>query len=95
MSYTDFTQEERYQIYALMKAGRRHPPSSPGHAQVGAVPQPAGCSYRPTLSGRGACSPSRRAPRITRRQWHVVAVPLAQDWSPWHIIKYTLEKVLA
>jgi len=93
MSYTQLTCEQRYQIYALMKA-------SHNQTEIATV---IGChkstvsrelrrnrgykGYRPRQAQ--ALAGSRRynshAPRIARQTWEQVELLLAQQWSPEQI----------
>jgi len=92
--YTHLTQEERYQIYALKKAG---------HNQIDIAAilgrSPATISrelgrnqgqrgYRPKQAHQMAqarAQTSRTRRRITGRQWQAVADLVRQDWSPEQI----------
>ncbi|TLS76913.1 IS30 family transposase [Mariprofundus erugo] len=90
MSYTQLTREQRYQIYALKKAG---------HLQV-EIARVIGVnkstisrelsrntglrSYRPKQAHRFAMErrQAKAKPRITSEDWHRIEVLLRQGWSP-------------
>ncbi len=103
--YTHLAQEERYQIYALMKAGHRHADIA---ALLGRHPSTVGrelarncgkCGYRPKQAQTKAAARARAArsrPRITDRQWAAVAELLRRQWSPEQIAdRARLEGTLA
>jgi len=93
MSYTQLTREQRYQIYALMKAG---------HDQTRTA-EIVGChkstvsrevcrnegqrGYRPKQAHELAVARHRAAyrPRVTAQTWRVVERLLRRDWSPEQI----------
>lgn len=103
--YSHLTQEERYQIYALMKAGLLQ-------TQIAAVlgRSPSTISrelrrnrgqrgYRPHQAHERSCQRARAArtrPRITESQWQAIAELLRQHWSPEQIAdRAALEGTLA
>ncbi len=101
MGYTQLTREQRYQIYALMKAG---------HKQT-QIAQIVGChkssisrevrrnrgrrGYRPKQAHHLAAARHLAAyrPRITDQTWVLVAALLRREWSPEQIAgRLRLEK---
>lgn len=92
--YTHLAPEERYQIYALMKAGH---PQTEIAAHLGRSPSTmsrelarnrGGCGYRPQQAqamarDRARCCRARA--RITARQWAACADLLRRQWSPQQI----------
>jgi len=101
MSYTQLTREQRYQIYALMKAGQRP-------TQMAVI---IGChkstisrelarnrgqrGYRPKQAHELSTARHRAAsrPRITPVTWALVESLLRQEWSPEQIAgRLRLEK---
>jgi IS30 family transposase len=104
-SYTHLTQEERYQIYVLMKAGHRKQQVA---VLLGRSPSTIGRELRRNRGQRGyrpkqaqamaeqRAQASRTRPRITENQWQAVATLIRQDWSPEQIAdRARLEGTLA
>jgi IS30 family transposase len=90
MSYTQLTREQRYQIYALKKAGHSQTQTA---ALVGVHKSTVSRelrrnrgrrSYRPALAHELAEARQRAAsrPRISAQTWAVVESLLRRDWSP-------------
>jgi IS30 family transposase len=91
-TYTELTQEQRYQIYALQKTGH----SRAEMAEVIGVNKSTvsrelkrnrgGRGYRPQQAHRLALQRRQKAvPRITTEPWATVEKLLRQDWSPEQI----------
>ena len=92
--YTHLAQEERYQIYALMKAGH---PQAEIAALVGRHPSTVSRElarnrgsrgYRPAQAHARAAARAQAArtrARITAHQWAAVAELLQRQWSPEQI----------
>lgn len=92
MSYTQLTQDQRYQLYALKKMGH-------SRSEIAVVikvhPATVGRELRRNTGRRGyrpaqaqALAIARRQkaqPIITAKQWALVAKLLRQDWSPEQI----------
>lgn len=98
-SYAHLTQEERYQIYALMKAGHRQKVIADilGRSQSTLSREwrrnHGHRGYRPKQAHELAqqrAQSSRTRPRITDRQWRAVADLIRQDWSPEQIANRAL-----
>jgi transposase, IS30 family len=90
MSYTQLTREQRYQIYALKKAGHSQTATA---AIVGVHKATVSRelrrnrgrrSYRPALAHELAAARRRatHCPRITEATWAVVESRLRLEWSP-------------
>jgi len=103
--YTHLTPEERYQIYALMKAGH---PQAEIAAHLGRSPSTVSRElsrnrslrgYRPQQAQETARHRARRCrtrPRITARQWAAVAELVRRQWSPQQVAdRADLEGTLA
>lgn len=94
MDYTHLTLEERYQIFALKRAGHsqaaiagiiERSPSTVSRELRRNLGQR---GYRAAQAHRMACRralTARRRHRITARQWRGVAALIRQDWSPAQI----------
>jgi len=105
MRYTHLSSEERYQIYALRKAGHSLPEigalldRSPATISRELRRNRGGRGYRPKQAHRLArtrATACRSRPRITRRQWRGVAKLLQRGWSPQQIAERSrLEGTLA
>lgn len=92
MSYTQLTQEQRYQIYALRKMG--HSPSEIAgvikvhRSTVGRELRrnTGGRGYRPhQAQARAIARHAKAQPLITTQTWALVTKLLRQDWSPEQI----------
>jgi IS30 family transposase len=93
MHYTQLTQEQRYQIYALMKAGLNQTQI----AAIVGVHKSTICreirrntgrrGYRPQQAHRRCLKrrDHKAKPRITSTTWHLVKRLLRQQWSPEQI----------
>lgn len=90
MSYTQLTREQRYQIYALKKAGHTQAETA---ALVGVHESTisrelrrnrGGRSYRPGRAHELAAARRRatHGPRISEQTWEVVESLLRMEWSP-------------
>nr|VFJ65639.1 MAG: Transposase and inactivated derivatives, IS30 family [Candidatus Kentron sp. FW]VFJ72174.1 MAG: Transposase and inactivated derivatives, IS30 family [Candidatus Kentron sp. FW] len=102
-TYTQLTQEQRYQIYALKKAG---------HLQI-EIAQTVGVhkstisrelrrnsgkkGYRPKQAQKLACNrqQAKHSTRITRSTWALVRRLLCEDWSPEQISLWLKEQNLS
>lgn len=104
-NYTHLTQEERYQIYVLMKAGHQKQQIA---TLLGRSPSTIGRELRRNRGQRGyrpkqaqamaeqRARASHARPRITEAQWQAVATLIRQDWSPEQIAdRARLEGTLA
>jgi IS30 family transposase len=94
MAYQQLTQDQRYQIYAFLKAGFSH-----SHiARELEVDKSTICrelqrnrgqrGYRPKQAhelARSRCQAKENATRITAQTWQQVEAGLQQDWSPEQI----------
>lgn len=100
MSYTQLAQEQRYQIYALMKAGHRQTEIA---AIVGVhkstisreVRRNRGLrGYRPLQAHQWALQRRQtKAPcRLTPEQWRLIDHLLREDWSPEQISLWLAEQ---
>lgn len=103
--YTHLAPEERYQTYALMKAGHpqaqiaAHLGRSPSTVSRELARNRGGRGYRPHQAHTLARDRARRCrarPRITARQWAAVANLVRRQWSPEQIAdRADLEGTLA
>ncbi len=101
MSYTQLTQEQRYQIYALMKAGFNHTQVA---SQIGvhkstvsreACRNQGQRGYRPKQAQELATARQQKrvTPRIQPETWRQIEALVAQQWSPAQIAgRLTLER---
>ena len=92
MSYTQLAQEQRYQIYALLKIGHNQTEISEvigSHKSTISRELRRNCGlrgYRPKQAHFKALSRHNHGPaRIFRETWEMIAAKLRLDWSPEQI----------
>ena len=92
MNYTHLTREERYQIYALMKAGHKQSEiaivlkRSPSTISRELFRNTGGCGYRPKQAHRLATERlAINARTINDATWQFAQDRLLEDWSPEQI----------
>jgi len=90
MSYTQLTREQRYQIYALMKAGQSQTHigqilaaiKAPSLAKCAATEADVGTVPSKHTNWQRRATFAAYRPRITRATWGLVESLLWQEWSP-------------
>ena len=101
MSYTQLTREQRYQIYALMKAGFNHTQVASEIGVHKSTVSREACrnqgqrGYRPKQAQELATARQQKrvTPRIQPETWRQIEALVAQQWSPAQIAgRLTLER---